>query len=69
MNSEPVSAYTIYYWEFQSQGLTAYVASSNIGAVRVKIGFARDQSFMTELKKSFTQEAELLKIINIMKAS
>ena len=48
----------IYYWEFQCNGLTAYVASSNRGAVRVKIGFSRDQSFFTQLK-SFLPKSEL----------
>lgn len=40
----------IYYWQFQCNGLTAQVASSNIGAVRVKIGFTREENFIPELK-------------------
>jgi hypothetical protein len=30
----------IYYWQFQCNGFTSQVASSDIGAVRVKIGFS-----------------------------
>ena len=40
----------IYYWEFQCNGLTVHVASSRIGAVRVSIGFARQEDFISELK-------------------
>lgn len=68
------SVTNIYYWEFQYNGLTVHVASSNIGAVRVKMGFARDQNFMPELK-SFLPEAEFFEdrrhneaLINIIEA-
>jgi O-6-methylguanine DNA methyltransferase len=40
----------IYYWEFQSKGLTAHVASSDVGVVRVKVCFARDENFLQKLK-------------------
>lgn len=30
----------VYYWEFQGNGLTAQVASSDLGTVRVSGGFA-----------------------------
>ena len=40
----------IYYWEFQCNGLTVHVASSRIGAVRVRIGFTRREDFLSELK-------------------
>jgi len=47
----------IYYWQFQCIGLTAQVASSNIGAVRVRIGFTKAENFISELK-SFVPGAE-----------
>ena len=50
----------IYCWEFQYNGLTAQVASSNIGAVRVKIGFTRKDNFISELKTA-VPGAELFK--------
>ncbi len=40
----------IYYCEFQCNGLTVHVASSRIGAVRVSIGFARQEDFVSEIK-------------------
>ena len=49
----------IYYWEFQYNGLTVHVASSNIGAVRVKISFTRDQSFLPKIKP-FAPETEFI---------
>ena len=40
----------IYYWEFHCNGLTVHVASSRIGAVRVSIGFTRQEDFVSEIK-------------------
>ena len=50
----------VYYWEFQCNGVSVYVVSSNKGAVEVKIGFAKEKSVMTEIN-SFTGKAELYK--------
>lgn len=52
------SVKTIYYWEFQRNGLSVHVASSHRGAVRVNIGFAIEKRFMTELISS-APKAEL----------
>lgn len=64
----------IYYWQFQCNGLTAQVASSNIGAVRVKIGFTREENFITELR-TFSPGAEFFEdyrpnetLINVIEA-
>ena len=64
----------IYYWEFQSNGLTAQVASSDIGAVKVNIGFTRIEKFLSELK-TFLSGAEFFEdfrpnetLINIIDA-
>jgi O-6-methylguanine DNA methyltransferase len=59
VNSEPVNAYTIYYWEFQRRGISVHVASSHIGAVMVKLKFNSENSFMTELISS-APNAELI---------
>ena len=59
MNSEPVNAYTIYYWEFQCRGFSVHVASSHIGTVMVKLKFNSENSFMTELISS-APNAELI---------
>lgn len=40
----------IYYWEFEYNKLKVQVASSDIGAVRVKIGFIIKRDFLSELK-------------------
>jgi len=40
----------IYYWEFHCNGLKVQVASSALGAVRVKIGFTIKADFLSELK-------------------
>ena len=40
----------IYYWEFQYNGLTVQVASSDIGAVRVKMGFTIKRNFLSDLR-------------------
>jgi len=40
----------IYYWEFQYNKLKVQVASSDIGAVRVKIGFTIKRDFLSDLK-------------------
>ena len=49
----------IYYWTFQSNGLTVHVASSVIGVVRVKVRFTRDENFLNELK-NIASEAEFV---------
>jgi len=59
VNSEPVNAYTVYYWEFQCGELSVHVASSHIGAVMVKLYFEKENSFMTELISS-APNAELI---------
>ena len=64
----------IYYWQFQCNGLTAQVASSDIGAVRVKIGFNREENFIIELR-TFSPGAEFFEdlrpnetLINVIEA-
>lgn len=49
----------IYYWEFQCEGLAVHVASSNIGAVRVKLRIRRERNFTSELR-SLAPSAEIL---------
>jgi O-6-methylguanine DNA methyltransferase len=46
------SVNAIYYWEFQWRGLSVHVASSQRGAVMVKLSLARENSFMAELISS-----------------
>ena len=50
MEASSLKGKDIYYWEFQCNGLTVHVASSRIGAVKVSIGFARHEDFVSELK-------------------
>ncbi|UCG66643.1 MAG: methylated-DNA--[protein]-cysteine S-methyltransferase, partial [Deltaproteobacteria bacterium] len=50
MEASSLKGKDIYYWEFQSNGLTVDVASSHIGAVRVSIGFTRQEDFISDLK-------------------
>lgn len=48
---------TIYYWEFQYNGVSLYVVSSDKGVVNVKIGFAKERKFMTR-PDTFVGQAE-----------
>ncbi|UCH00708.1 MAG: methylated-DNA--[protein]-cysteine S-methyltransferase, partial [Deltaproteobacteria bacterium] len=64
----------IYYWEFQCSGLTVHVASSAVGAVRVKIGFTRQGDFISEFR-SLAPRAEFFEdlrpneaLINVIEA-
>ena len=49
----------VYYWEFQGNGLTAQVASSDLGTVRVSVGFTRREHLVSELRKA-APDARLL---------
>ncbi len=40
----------IYYWEFIHSGITIQLASTSIGAVRVRLGFHRDKGLTNELR-------------------
>jgi len=74
MKESSLKARNIYYWEFQCSGLTVYVASSPVGAVRVKIGFTRQGDFISELR-SLAPRAEFFEdlrpneaLINVIEA-
>ena len=41
----------IFFWEFQHNRLEVSVASSNIGVVSVKLGFRRENNFISQLKR------------------
>ncbi len=64
----------IYYWEFQYNELTMQVASSDIGAVRVRIRFTREDDFISELT-ALAPRAEFYKdfrpneaLVNVLEA-
>ena len=45
----------IYNWEFQTKGLTTYVASSDVGVVRVKVCFKKDENFLHRFKFNYPE--------------